>query len=344
MNAPSGLDESAGAGESRARRLTASIVLRLTRVMLGPTFKAGHPTERRRRRQARVSRLTLAPRGVDFRATVCGNVPGESVVVRGAVPATRAILYLHGGGYCQGSPATHRTLTGNLALRCAANVFAPDYRLAPEQPFPAAIEDAVAAYRGLLAEGFAPRAITIAGDSAGGGLAVATALSLRELGLPRPAALVLFSPWVDLSGSALEPSAPADIITKPFVDECARTYLAGHPAGDPLASPIKANLRGLPPALIQVGGDELLLSDSCRLHSALAAADVDVQLQVFPRRWHVFQLLAGPLADANRALAAVGEFVKARTVVESGPSTVERPRSSCRPAQRHGGQTRAQVR
>ncbi len=304
-----------GADESRAQQLTASVVRGLTRVMLGPTFKAGHPTEQRRRRQARVSRLTRAPRSVECRASVCGYVPGESVSVRGAAPAGRAVLYLHGGGYCQGSPATHRTLTGHLALQCAAHVFAPDYRLAPEQPFPAAVEDAVAAYRGLLAEGFAPSAITIAGDSAGGGLAVATALSLRELGLPQPAALVLFSPWVDLSLSALESSAPGDIITKPFVEECARTYLAGHPPKDPLASPIAADLHGLPPTLIQVGGDELLLTDSRRLHAALAAADVDVLLQVFPRRWHVFQLLAGPLADANYALAAAGEFVRTHSAV-----------------------------
>jgi epsilon-lactone hydrolase len=301
--------------ESPAQRLTADVVRGLTRVMLGPTFKAGHPTEQRRRRQERVSRLTRAPRGVEYRAIVCGNVPGESISARGAAPADRVILYLHGGGYCQGSPATHRTLTGNLALRCAAQVFAPDYRLAPEQPFPAAVEDAVAAYRGLLAVGFTPSATIFAGDSAGGGLAVATALSLRDLGLPRPAALVLFSPWVDLSGSALQPSAPADIITRAFVEECARTYLAGYPALDPLASPIGADLHGLPPTLIQVGGDELLLTDSRRLHAALAAAGVDVLLQVFPRRWHVFQLLAGPLADANRALVAVGEFVAAHAAV-----------------------------
>jgi epsilon-lactone hydrolase len=135
-------------------------------------------------------------------------------------------------------------------------------------------------------------------------------VSLRQFGLPQPAALVLFSPWVDLTQRALEPVAPGDIIAQPFVEECARTYLAGHPPLDPLASPIAADLHGLPPTLIQAGGDELLLSDSCRLHAALAAAGVDVLLQVFPHRWHVFQLLAGPLADADRALAAAGEFVR----------------------------------
>jgi monoterpene epsilon-lactone hydrolase len=315
MNEQAGISVGAGAGESRAQRLTAAVVRGLTRVMLGPTFKAGHATDQRRRRQEQVSRLMRAPRGVEYRPSVCGEVPGQSVSKRGVAPADRVILYLHGGGYCQGSPSTHRTLTGNLALRCSAQVFAPDYRLAPEQPFPAALADAVAAYRGLLAQGFAPSAMILAGDSAGGGLAVATALRLRELGLPRPAALVLLSPWVDLSGSALGPPAPADIITKPFVEECARTYLAGHPAGDPLASPIAGELHGLPPTLIQVGGDELLLTDSRRLDAALAAAGVEVLLQVFPHRWHVFQLLAGPLADANRALAAVGEFVRAHTAV-----------------------------
>jgi monoterpene epsilon-lactone hydrolase len=315
VNEQAGIGEGAGADDSRAQRLTADVVRGLTRVMLGPTFKAGRATDQRRRRQERVSRLTRSPRGVEYRAAICGDIPGEWASIRGAAPAGRVILYLHGGGYCQGSPSTHRALTGHLALQCAAQVFAPAYRLAPEHPFPAAVQDAVAAYRGLLATGVVPRTTTVAGDSAGGGLAVATALGLRQLGLPRPAALVLFSPWVDLSASLLEPSAPAEIISKPFVEECARAYLAGHPAQDPLASPITADLRGLPPTLIQVGSDELLLTDSCRLHDALAAADVAVLLQVYPHRWHVFQLLAGPLGDANRALEAAGEFVRAHAAV-----------------------------
>ena len=301
-------------GESPAQRLIAGITRSGMRLMLRPVLRAGLPVEQQRRRLARVGRLTPTPRSVEYRAAFCGSVPGESVTVRGAPPAGCAILYLHGGGYCVGSPASHRVITGHLASRCAARVFAAAYRLAPEEPFPGAVDDAVAAYRGLLADGVAPSQIAIAGDSAGGGLAVATALRLRQLGLPQPAALVLFSPWVDLGLGALQPPSSGEVtLTKPWLAECARVYLAGHPADDPLASPIAADLRGLPPTLIQVGADELLLTDSRRLHAALVAAGVEAELQEYPRRWHVFQLNAGLLADANRALDAAGEFVRSRT-------------------------------
>jgi len=298
-------------GESLVQRLTAAILRTTLRATLLPAFRAGRPIDQQRRRLARVTRLTLPPRGVEYRATECGGIPGESVTMRGATPTGRAVLYLHGGGYCLGSPATHRVITGRLALQCEANVFAADYRLAPEHPFPAALDDAVAAYRGLLAEGYAPAGLTVAGDSAGGGLAVGAALRLRELGVPLPGALVLFSPWVDLTLKALVPPAAGDImITEPWIEECARFYLAGRAADEPLASPIAADLRALPRTLIQVGTDELLLSDSRRLRSALVAAGVTATLQEYSRRWHVFQVNAGLLADANRALAGAADFIR----------------------------------
>lgn len=304
-------DAGGGADDPPAQRVIAGILRGLLRTMALSTFRAGRPIEQQRRRLARLSRLAVAPRGVEYRPTVCGGVSGESVTVLAAPPAGRAVLYLHGGGYCLGSPATHRAIPGHLALRCAARVFAADYRLAPEHPFPAAVDDAIAAYRGLLAGGIAPNEAVIAGDSAGGGLAVATALRLRQLGLPQPAALVLFSPWVDLSLGALGPPPPGEImITKPWLEDCARLYLAGHPAEDPLASPLGADLRGLPPTLIQVGTDELLLTDSRRLYAALGAAGAEAVLQEYPRRWHVFQVSAGLLTDANRALDAAGDFVR----------------------------------
>jgi acetyl esterase/lipase len=297
--------------EPFAQRLIAGVIRGLMRATMGPALRVGRPIEQRRRREARLTRLMRTPPGVELRSAVHGTIPCESIAVRGAAPAGRAVLYLHGGGYCQGSPATHRIITGNLALQSAACVVAADYRLAPEEPFPAAVEDAVAAYRGLLADGFAPGATVIAGDSAGGGLAVAAALTLRRDGLPQPAALVLFSPWVDLDLGALGQPPPGEfMITKPWLEECARFYLAGHPASDPLASPIAADLHGLPPTLIQVGTDELLLTDSRRLHAELTAAGVEATLQEFAHRWHVFQLNAGVLADANRALAAAGAFVR----------------------------------
>jgi acetyl esterase/lipase len=227
------------------------------------------------------------------------------------------ILYLHGGGYCVGSPATHRAVTGHLAKRCAARVFVPDYRLAPEHRFPAAVDDAVAAYRGLLAEGILPSDIAIAGDSAGGGLAVAAALRLRELGQPLPRALVLFSPWVDLTLEHTPESVPGEVMLGlPWVRWCARAYVGRAEARHGLVSPLHAELAGLPATLVQAGTDEILHGDSLRLRDRLQAAGVPVGYEEYPRRWHVFQANAGVLADADRALDGVARFIDS-----AGPRT-----------------------
>lgn len=307
------MNQAAGMGradETRSQAIIAGLLRGVLRLTLGRTFRAGLPIEQQRRRMLRVTRLTLPPRGTRFAAATCGGVQGEWVQARGHEHATLAILYLHGGGYCVGSPATHRALTGHLAARCGARVFAPDYRLAPEHPFPAAVDDAVSAYRGLLAEGLRPRDVVIAGDSAGGGLSVAAALRLRELGQPRPRALVLFSPWADVSLEQLPPVPPGEVmLTVPWITECARAYVGRGDAHHPLVSPVYADLRGLPPTLIQVGTDEVLLEDSRRLHQRLQAASVPAQLEEFPGRWHVFQVNAGVLADADRALDAVAGFI-----------------------------------
>ena len=297
------------ADASLVQRFVAALLRSTLKRTLLPAFRAGRPIAEQRKRIALVTKLTLPPRGVTFTVAECGGVAGEWAVVKDAASPERALLYLHGGAYCVGSSRTHRAITGRLALRAGARLFAADYRLAPEHPFPAAVDDAVAAYRGLLAAGHLPGRIVIAGDSAGGGLAVATALHLRELGVPLPGGLVLFSPWVDLRDIP-RPHPPAGdiMIAEPWVQECARFYLAGRDAADPLASPIAADLRGLPRTLIQVGHDEILLEDSRRLQAALAAAGVPVVLEEYPRRWHVFQINAGVLADANRALARAGRF------------------------------------
>jgi monoterpene epsilon-lactone hydrolase len=299
------------ADESLLQRLVAAVLRFTLKSTLLPAFQSGVPMARQRSRIAAVTKLTLAPRGASYRPGECGGVAGEWVAAKGASASKRAMLYLHGGAYCVGSPATHRVITGQLALRCASRVFAADYRLAPEHPFPAAVDDAVAAYRGLLDAGHAPGDLVIAGDSAGGGLALATAVRLRDLGVPLPGALVVFSPWVDLREfQRARPPAGDIMIVEPWVNECARFYLAGRDAAEPLASPIEADLRGLPRTMIQVGIDEVLLDDSRRLHARLAEAGVPVMLQEYPRRWHVFQVNAGPLADANRALERVAQFVR----------------------------------
>ncbi len=299
--------------ESWIERLIAALLRTVLRATLRPTFRAGRPVPEQRRRLELITRLTLPARGVIHTAAHCGGISGEFVATRGTDPGSRAILYLHGGAYCIGSHVTHRSVTSHLARRTDAGVFVADYRLAPEHPCPAAIDDAIAAYRGLREQGWSPDRIAFVGDSAGGGLALATALRLRDLGEPLPAALVLLSPWVDLGDPDRGTPPPGEImISLPWVQECARLYLAGRNARDPLASPIHGDLRGLPPTLIQVGQDEILLQDSRRLHAALVAANVPAQLEEYPRRWHVFQANAGVLADADRALASVAGFLQQR--------------------------------
>nr|WP_228530872.1 MULTISPECIES: alpha/beta hydrolase [Myxococcaceae] len=253
-----------------------------------------------------MARLTLPAAG----ARVLREERGERVLPRG--PPARSLLYLHGGAYVSGAARTHRAITTQLAVRCDAEVLALDYRLAPEHPFPAALEDAVAAYRVLRAS--APqRPLCIAGDSAGGGLALATALRLRELGESLPQCLVLFSPWVNLEIAHLPAAAPAGeaMLDPAWIRASAAAYLAGQPAAHPLASPLFADLRGLPPLLVQVGTDELLLPQVQQLAARAEAAGVSVRLEVYEGLWHVFQLHAGMLRASGEALQAVAEFVRA---------------------------------
>mgnify|MGYP001191320417 CR=1 FL=1 len=238
-----------------------------------------------------------------------GDVPAEWVEAPGA--AGRAILYLHGGGYVIGSIATHRELAGRLSRASGARVLVAGYRLGPEHPFPAAIDDAVACYRWLRSQGFAAGGIAIAGDSAGGGLTMATLLALREAGDELPAGAVCLSPWVDLeqSGASMtERDALDPMVHKDTLDEMARMYLDGADASQPLASPINGDLRGLPPLLIQVGTAETLYDDSVRLAERARAAGVQVEFEPWEDMIHVFQSFS-MLPEATRAVARIGEFV-----------------------------------
>ncbi len=301
-----------GRGQPSNQPLVAGVLRSVLRLTLGRTIVAGLPIAKQRQRLRIVTRLTLPPRGSRFETAPCGGVPGEWTRITGASNLGTTILYLHGGGYCTGSPSTHRAITGHLARLCGARVFAPDYRLAPEHPFPAAVNDSVAAFRGLVSDGVDPASIVVAGDSAGGGLAIATALQLRDLAEPMPGALVLFSPWVDLTLEQTGPAPPGEVmLSLPWVSECARAYVADVDPRTPLVSPIAADLRGLPPTLLQVGTDELLLNDSRRLHRKLQADGVKLAYEEYPHRWHVFQANAGLLADADRALESVARFVGA---------------------------------
>jgi acetyl esterase/lipase len=227
----------------------------------------------------------------------------------------RALLYLHGGGYCIGSPKSHRGLAAHLAAAAGVTGFALDYRLAPENPFPAGLEDAVDAYQTLLARGFAPKSIAIGGDSAGGGLTLATALRLKSLGLPQPACLLAISPWANLKqeGESFQTKAALDpICSKEGLDAYARDYLAGHLALDPLASPVFGDLTGLAPLLIQTGQDEVLLTDSETLAARAKAADLDFSLEIWPGMIHVFHAFYPLLEEGREAIALAGKWMQRR--------------------------------
>ncbi len=240
------------------------------------------------------------------------------------VSATRcktgnAILYLHGGAYVAGSAQTHVSITTRLAKMTGATVYALDYRLAPEHPYPAANEDAVAAYRALLKLHDASR-IAIAGDSAGGGLSLKLAIALRAENIRRPSSVALISPWTDLSmsgESVITHAARDPMLARSWLERAAASYRAGLGASDPRVSPLFARLEGLPPMLIQVGSDEILLSDSERLARAASLAGIDVELDIAQGLWHVYQAHSCVLAAADEALERMGTFFKAHWPAES---------------------------
>ncbi|MFM9916653.1 MAG: alpha/beta hydrolase, partial [Rhizobacter sp.] len=270
-------------------RVKAALLRAALQLLLKPVFAPRWTIDFQRRWLLGLSRSGLVPKGVSIEAGHIGGVPGEWLRSSQA-PAAPAgvVLYLHGGAYCVGSPVTHRSLTARLALVTGLPVFALDYRLAPEHCFPAGLDDAVAAFRALSSEG---RPVVLAGDSAGGGLALATALALRDAGSTLPAALVLLSPWVDVSlrdAPATEPPGEA-MLSVAWAAACAAHYLGGTSADAPLVSPLFADLRGLPPTLIQAGTDELLHDQALQLETALMAAGVETRCEITAHRWHVFQ-------------------------------------------------------
>jgi acetyl esterase/lipase len=258
------------------------------------------------------SSLLAPPAGVTIEAGTVNGVGGLwNRPDSGADDA--AVLYLHGGGYVIGSPDTHRNLTARLALALGCPVFSADYRLAPEHPHPAASDDAVAAYRGLLDAGFAPQRLAIAGDSAGGGLTIATLVLLRDAGVPLPAAAVPISPWTDLSlsGETMRTLADADpMCTEPGLRRMAGWFLAGADERDPIASPLFAELSGLPPMFVLVGEIETLLDDARRFAERALAAGVDCNLEVYPEMVHVFPAFAGIVPEADAAVDDIASFLR----------------------------------
>ncbi|GLK75602.1 alpha/beta hydrolase [Methylopila jiangsuensis] len=253
------------------------------------------------------------PRNVVRRPAMIGGVAAERHAAT-AHAGGRTLLYLHGGAFVAGSPRTHRGIAGRLARGVGAETVVPDYRLAPEHPFPAALDDALAVYEALLQECVAPGALALVGDSAGGNLAFALLLRLKEEGLPLPAAAVGLSPFVDMTGSGDSMSGNAGL--DPFLDAAGlplvfEAYAAGRDPRDPLLSPLFGDLAGLPPCFLQCGGSEILRDDAVRLHGALAAAGVAAKLEVWPEMPHVWQAFARFLPEARAAIARVVAFLDA---------------------------------
>ena len=226
--------------------------------------------------------------------------------------AERAILYLHGGGYVMGSLNTHRSLGGEVSRAAQAAVLMLDYRLGPEEPFPAAVEDGVAAYRWLLENGFEPHNLAIAGDSAGGGLAAATLVAARDQQLSLPAAAVCISPWSDMtcSNESYQTRAEADPMIGPDIGKMVDLYLQGKDATAPYASPNFADLRSLPPLLIHVGRDEVLLDDAIKLDHKARADGVDSTLEVWEDMIHVWHAFHPMLPEGRDGIMRVGEFLR----------------------------------
>jgi len=243
------------------------------------------------------------------------GVDAEWIIAPGAA-GDRAVLYLHGGGYVMGSLKTHRDLMGRISRAARARVLGLNYRLAPEHPFPAAVDDAVAGYRFLLSQGLRTARMAVVGDSAGGALTLATLVSVRDAGLALPAAAVCLSPWVDLEGTgeSMKTRLHVDPIASPQGTHLlAQAYLAGKSPRTPLAAPLYADLKGLPPLLIQVGDHETLLDDSTRVAENARAAGVKVTLEIWPEMIHVWQAFASFLPEGQQAVDGIGKFILEHT-------------------------------
>ena len=248
---------------------------------------------------------------IAFETVDLGSCEGEWSLAPGSDPS-KVLLFFHGGGYCSGSIRSHRGMVSETGRAAKVRTLAVGYRLAPENPFPAALDDALAAFAFLLRHGIAASRIAIAGDSAGGGISLATMVRLRDSGRPLPGCAWLVSPWTDLemTGATLDSKAAIDpLIHREYLEELASAYVAGADRRNPLVSPLCADLAGLPPVLVQVGSAETLLDDSVRIAGRLGAADVPITLEVWPHMIHAWHLWSARLTAGRRAIASAGAFI-----------------------------------
>ena len=297
--------------------LRAEIVRLGLRWLMKPSNHPGVTIPQRRSRMANFERwVPSPPPGTEIVEALLGGVRTQLVAASGSL-SPRSVLYLHGGGYATGSPELYRQIAWRISAAASARVAVIDYRLAPEHPFPAALDDAVAAWRGLLTDGVDPRGAAAVGDSAGGGLALALALRLRDSGDPLPGAIAAMSPWTDLAltGASLHSNAAADpMMNVDDVPLMADRYLAGADPRHPYASPLYGDPAGLPPTLIQVGSDEILRDDAIRMAERMRCAGCAVELEVWPRMPHVWHGFAGIMPEARRAIDRIGAFIREKTI------------------------------
>ncbi|HTT81972.1 MAG TPA: alpha/beta hydrolase [Rhizomicrobium sp.] len=281
------------------------------RLFLKPGLHPGISiAERRRKLGAYEGWIRRPPAGTQTLELPLGAVPTVRVLRPAAEPG-RHVLFLHGGGYITGSPALYRHILWRFAEACRAEIAAIDYRLAPEHPFPAALDDAMAAWQALLSEGVDPRHCAVLGDSAGGGLALGLALRLRDEDLPMPGAVVAISPWTDLAitGESCRNDAADPMLKSDCLEPFAAQYLQGTDPCHPYASPLYGDPQGLPPILLQVGSDEILRDDSIRMAERLRAGGCPVTLEIWSRMPHVWHAFAPLMPEATRAIARIGAFV-----------------------------------
>lgn len=274
--------------------------------------KPDRPLEQRRREWEADARLAVLPKDARFTPETAGGVTCEWMEMP-RVARDRVFLFFHGGGYNAGSPRTHRLLAANLSRATHMRLLLPDYRLAPEHPFPAGVKDALLVYQWLLNQGFSEQDIIVGGDSAGGGLALSMLLALRAAGARMPKAAILLAPWTDLTVSSdsyrkLRKFDP--IITREKLQESARWYAGKRDPADPLLSPLFADPAGLPPLLIHVGGDEVMLDDGRKFAAQAKQAGVPVNFKIFEGMWHVFHNSGMAVPEARQAIDAIGDFVR----------------------------------
>jgi len=310
-----GTDRWAAARRRAGNTRVPPVLMRLGARQLGRrVLDPGLPWEVQRRRLDQVTRGAVVPRGTTVAEQVLNGVPAQVVTARGARP-DRTVVHFHGGGYCVGSARTARAWAAHLSARAACRVVLPEYRLAPEHPHPAALEDARAVMKALLGD-VAPASVVVSGDSAGGGLALSAVLAWRNGSENLPAGCILVSPWLDLSQDRRDRPelVRRDVLLSPgWLEACAAAYAGRSDRADPAVSPLLGTHDGLPPLLIQAGSDELLAPDAERLAASASAAGADVSYTRWPGMWHDFALQPGLLAAADSAVSQAAWFVETVT-------------------------------